>query len=319
MRASGLVLSAALVAGTTPPVAAADHGRLGVRLLDAPTDRRDDPRARVYIVDHLNPGTTIHRRIEVTSTAATSRVVGLYAGAAALDHDAFVFTPEGTTNELTSWISIDRPRLDLGPHGSAVVHVTIAVPKHASRGERYAVIWAQGGPRSGPGNVRMVERVGVRVYLDTGPGGDPPSNFRVERLAPGRDGSSRPYLSAQVRNTGARALDMTGTLSLANGPSGLRAGPDPAPTGVTIPPGQAAPVTVTLPARIPEGPWTATLNLAAGPVRHTVTATITFPVSGIGKATLTGGTTPLALLALAVIAVLVAVAFAIRAYSTTNR
>ena len=45
-------------------------GGIGLRLVDAPATARDDPRAQVYIVDHLAPGTVIHRRIEVSNTHA---------------------------------------------------------------------------------------------------------------------------------------------------------------------------------------------------------------------------------------------------------
>jgi hypothetical protein len=44
------------------PSPAAD-GLLGIRLLEAPVERRDDPRARLYVVDHVTPGTTITRRL----------------------------------------------------------------------------------------------------------------------------------------------------------------------------------------------------------------------------------------------------------------
>ncbi|MEU6432166.1 hypothetical protein ABZ860_40205 [Microbispora sp. NPDC046973] len=53
-----------------------------------------------------------------------------------------------------------------------------------------------------------------------------------------RDATGHPVLAAQVRNTGGRALDLSGSLSLSEGPGGLRAGPYPAVLGVTLRPGE---------------------------------------------------------------------------------
>ena len=52
----------------SPAPGAATAGGIGLRLIDAPVPARNDPRARVYIVDHLAPGRVIHRRIEVSNT-----------------------------------------------------------------------------------------------------------------------------------------------------------------------------------------------------------------------------------------------------------
>ena len=45
---------------------------VGIRIIDVPTGRSEDPRARQYIVDHLAPGTTITRRVEVTNGTGTA-------------------------------------------------------------------------------------------------------------------------------------------------------------------------------------------------------------------------------------------------------
>ncbi|MBK5228346.1 MAG: hypothetical protein JJE05_07555 [Actinobacteria bacterium] len=56
----------------------ASAGSIGLRLLDAPATEQGDPRAQVYIVDHLAPGSVIHRRIEVSNTATSTAHVVLY-------------------------------------------------------------------------------------------------------------------------------------------------------------------------------------------------------------------------------------------------
>jgi hypothetical protein len=273
----------------TPPESAAagtSSGAIGVHLLDAPTDRFSDPRAHEYIIDHLPPGSAIRRRIQVTSTAATPLHLDLYPAAATVEHGVFDLAADHTPDELSTWVKLDVPSLDLPPYGTKAVGATITVPREASPGERYAVIWAQVAAPADPsgGGIRMVSRAGVRVYLDIGPGGEPPSDFEITSLTPGRMPDGEPEVLAQVRNTGQRALDMTGTLSLSDGPASLSAGPFPARLGTTLGIGDSEAVTVPLDQRIPDGPWKVRLTLASGMVEHTVTATLTFPDSGVGRA-----------------------------------
>ncbi|MGC5011866.1 hypothetical protein ACLQ2R_13970 [Streptosporangium sp. DT93] len=197
--------------------------------------------------------------------------------------DRFHMPPGRAENELTGWTSLNRSALDLPPGGTGTAKVTIEVPETASRGERYGVVWAQVGTRLDPSRpVRIVNRVGIRVYLDIGRGGEPPSNFRIENLTPARAPDGAPRLAALVRNTGGRTLDMSGTLWLSEGPGGLQAGPFAADRGVTLVPGSAAPVAVTLDRRLPNGPWKGKLTLMSGMVKKTVTATFTFPDEGQG-------------------------------------
>jgi hypothetical protein len=256
---------------------------IGIKLLEAPTNRRDDPRARIYIVDHLAPGSTIKRRIQVENTTGQHRQVKMYAGAASIGKDGFGFAEEPEQTELTSWTSVDKPVLEMAPESKETVQLTIAVPPSAPVGERYAVIWAENpAPRDVVGQVGRSNRVGIRVYLDIGLGGEPPSDFVIDSLTPGRTPDGRPKLIAQVRNTGGRALDMTGQLWLSEGPGSLNAGPFPVTLGRTLGLGFAAPVTVLLDRQLPNGPWTARLTLRSGMVERTVTVQITFPDSGLG-------------------------------------
>jgi hypothetical protein len=82
-----------------------------------------------------------------------------------------------------------------------------------------------------------------------------------------------------VRNTGGRALDLSGTLTLDQGPGGLRAGPYAVSIGTTLGIGQSAPVRVLLDPKLPDGPWHATLTLHSGPVVRAVEGTISFPTA----------------------------------------
>ncbi len=251
---------------------------IGVRLLEAPVSRKDDPRARTYIVDHLSPDSTITRRMEVSSTSATAQHVELYAGAATIEGHAFTLAPDRKVNELTTWTSLDTQHVELPPHGRATAEVTIKVPPDASPGERYGVVWAEGGGApDAPGNIRMVSRVGIRMYLDIGPGGEPASDFQVDNLTPARDADGRPRVTAQVHNTGGRAVDLGGSLSLSAVTGGLTAGPFPVQMGTTLALGDTAPVTVLLDKSLPDGPWKVELKLTSGLIERTVSGTLTFP------------------------------------------
>ncbi|WP_232295092.1 DUF916 domain-containing protein [Parafrankia sp. EUN1f] len=248
-------------------------------MVDVPADAVDDPRARIYIVDHLNPGTVIQRRISVSNLSDTERRLAVYAGAASVERGGFNVSAGRTPNELTTWITIDRPLLTLQPHEEATVTAKIAVPRDASPGEHYAAIWAETGTTHATRNKNVVEvsRVGVRTYLSVGPGGPPPADFAIAGLSSSRLPDGRPVATAQIRNTGGRALDMTGELGLTRGPGGLSAGPFPARLGKTLAPGQSEPVMVTLDKQLPAGPWTALIRLKSGLTERTARAVITFP------------------------------------------
>ncbi len=222
------------------------EGTITIKLLEAPVNRRDDPHAAVFIVDHVNPGTRFSRRFEVISGSPRPQHVDLYASGAGIRNEKFTFAPDRTANELSSWITLDRSDVQLRPYGSATVKATIGVPRWASKGERYAVIWAQvSSPGPGPqGNIALVNRVGIRTYLDVGPGGDPPSDFKVGEIVPQRTDDGQPKVVATVVNTGERALDLDGQLSLFDGPDSLSAGPFQAVRGTTLAPGNRGGITV---------------------------------------------------------------------------
>jgi hypothetical protein len=253
---------------------------IGIRLLEMPANRFGDPRAQVYLVDHLAPGAVIKRHVLITNNSPAPQHIEVFPGAASIDDDAFNALAGRTTSELTSWISLNRAAVDLPPGGSEKVLVTIAVDPTASTGERYGVIWAEtSAPSNTPENVLMVTRVGVRIYLDVGPGGDPAPSFDISSLTPSRDGDRRPEVLATVHNTGGRALDMAGELTLSDGPGGVSAGPFPVSTAVTVLPGDTAGVRTVLDQRLPDGPWKARLTLRSGFIERVATATITFPAA----------------------------------------
>ncbi|WP_207914069.1 hypothetical protein [Micromonospora sp. KC213] len=152
--------------------------------------------------------------------------------------------------------------------------MTIEVPEKAEAGERYAVVWAEVSGVDGA-NIRNIGRTGIRVYLSVGPGGEPVSGFEVGPLTGGRTPQGDPYVTAEVRNTGRRALDLAGELWLTDGPGGLSVGPVKAEAR-TLPLGGTAVVRVHLDRRLPDGPWAAKLALASGWTKRTVTGAVSF-------------------------------------------
>jgi hypothetical protein len=81
-----------------------------------------------------------------------------------------------------------------------------------------------------------------------------------------------------VRNTGARALDLSGELRLSDGPGGTSAGPFAVRLGTTLGPGDTSPVTIALDPKLPAGPWQAKLVLRSGTLEREATARISFPL-----------------------------------------
>ena len=253
-------------------------GTVGIRLLDVPQNRADDPRARLYIVDHLAPGTTINRRVEVGNDTTESRKVELYAASASIDDGEFRFGEGREANELTAWTRVVPDSLTLEPGDKGVASVTIAVPADGSAGERYGVVWAEmKAPATSGEGLGAVNRVGVRMYLSVGPGGEPVTDFEISDIEGRRDADGNPVVAAIVRNIGGRAVDLSGELGLTNGPGGLSAGPINAQLGTTIKPGQKGPVLFTLDPALPNGPWDVQITMKAGRTTRDATGTITFP------------------------------------------
>ena len=279
LTAGTFVPAVTAFAQATPPPA----GTIGVRLLEAPVARQDDPRARIYIVDHISQGTTISRKMEVVNNTNETQTLQLYPGAAKIGDGLFDGLDGHAANDLTSWTSVVPNAVTLAPGQSAPATVTIAVPAGVHDGERYGVVWADRVAATQQG-VNVSNRVGLRIYLSVGTGAEPASDFVIETLQAARDDKTHnPIVKAMVRNTGGRALDMSGKLDLKDGPGGLNAGPFPAELGTTLGIGQREPVTVKLDKRIPKGPWNAVITLSSGEITHSAQARITFPDSGAAK------------------------------------
>ena len=282
--AAGTLVPAAAALAATSPAAGPSPQRFGVRLVDVPVSEAHNPRALRYIIDYLPPGAVIHRRIRVVNQESRPAHFTVYPDAAQITHGYFIGDAGHTRSELTSWITIQHPSLTLRPHTGVMDMVTIRVPRKPTRGEHYGVIWAQQISllRMATGfAIKEVNRVGIRMYLDIGPGGVAPTNFTITSITGHRSASGRPYLTALVHNTGGLAVDLDGTVRLTGGPGSTSAGPFSAQQVTTLAPGQSWTMTFAPANRIPNGPWTATITLVSGLTARTATATIQFSGSPI--------------------------------------
>lgn len=278
----GLALLAT-VAGIPMPATVAraqegDGGGLGLRLAEAPAATRDDPRARIYVIDHVQAGTSFTRRLEVYNDDDEPLAPELYVAPAAVVDGSFAAARREDRAPITEWATIEPARVELPAGGERTVELTVEVPDDAEDGEYYGAAFAE--VRSGgDGNVVTASRVGIRIYLYVGDEA-PKYDFEVRRLQASRLESGEPVVTARVTNTGDRALDMQGELELKDGPAGLSAGPFPAELGTTLAIGGTEEVRVVLDPETPAGPWEATLTLRSGRFERAVEGTITFPAEG---------------------------------------
>jgi hypothetical protein len=254
----------------TPP-----HAGIGIRLLDMPANLLDDPRARTYIVDRTAPGTELTRRVRVENNTGTRQTVRVYPGAAHIDHGAFVGDDASVTNELTAWAHVAQPEVELAAGSFADVLTTIKVPADAPEAEQYGAIWAEIRSSADDGGVVQANRVGIRIYLSVGPGNGKPADFTITSVPAGRGPEGGQELRALVTNTGGRALDITGELTLATGPGGLSAGPFGLPGSTTIATGDARVVVFGPLGELPDRSWTARLKLRSGLLERRAEATVT--------------------------------------------
>ncbi|MCH7232034.1 hypothetical protein L0U85_14385 [Glycomyces sp. L485] len=264
-----------LLGGTAVSAAPEAPGSIGIRLVEESVHPADS-RSRHYIVDHVAPGDEIRREMDVQNASSDAVHIELYPVAASVEDDRFTAAEGRGTNDLSEWTTLDESSLDLEPGESVRVGATIAVPASAYEGERYAAVLAE--VAADDGDIRQIHRVGIRMYLSVGPGGEPATDFQIDGMSvvlpPGADW---PVLVARVANTGERAVDLSGSASLQRASGTVSAGPFAVDAGVTILPGDTGQVRAVLGEPLPAGEWTAEMTLAADDVERTAEADVTIP------------------------------------------
>ncbi len=276
MAVAGIIIPAAV--GGTVANAIAVPPSFGTRLVDVPVSEAHNPRAFQSIIDDLTPGKVIRRRILIQNNEPQTSHFTVYADAARIRHGSFEGSPGRTRNELTTWVSIRNSRVTLRPDKTVMDLVTIRVPRVATRGEHYGVIWVQQSARARSGRgvaVSEVNRVGIPIYLAVSHGALP-TKFAITQIAGHRSPRGQAVLTARISNTGGRAVNLSGTARLTGGPGGTSAGPFSSRMVVTLAPGQAGTLTFLAGQRLPSGPWLAKVSAVSGLNKVSASATINF-------------------------------------------
>lgn len=268
----------------------------------------------MYIVDHLDPGTTVHRQIEVQNASTQAQHIELYPAAASVDGGDFTAAEGRDANDLSAWTTLEDTSLDLDPGEIVRVGLDITVPKAAPEGERYAAVLAEvAAPDPGQRTVQQINRVGIRMYISVGPGGEPPSDFTIGDITVQATGPAGwPVLTVEVTNTGQRALDITGEATLQRARGTMNAGPFATSTPLTLLPGQSSEAPIELDEPLPAGAWKTAVTLSSGELERSAEATVTLPEPPASAAGDGGLRTSALILGVAVAAVLVGLWFAAR-------
>jgi hypothetical protein len=286
--ALAILASAAVSAGAEPSLAAtvspaapsagravSPGGQIGIKLVQLTGSNASNIRAEEYIVGRLAPGAVLRREVQVSNLGSAPAELTLYPAAGSIARGTFQFAAGHTQDDMTTWISLSRSALTLAAHTTASLTATVSVPKNAPSGEQYGVIWAQEVSK-GTGNVTLVSRVGIRLYLSIGLGGAAAAGFVLGTPDSGRTSAGIAFVRVPVHNTGGTAVDVRGTLQLSGGPGGVSAGPFPAETVDTLASGQSYPDTFTLSKSLPDGPWQASFSMVSGLITKTEKVTLNF-------------------------------------------
>jgi hypothetical protein len=278
---AAMTLFSSVFAATTVASAApvqTSIGGIGIRLITAPSGSSADSTTPTYIVERLAPGSRVTRQVQISNTTNATADIVVYSAAASYVEGNFSFAPGRTEDSLSSWTSVARPELLLAPGATAFDAVTINIPKRASSGERYAVVWAEvSAPSPTQSGIHLVNRVGIRMFVSVGNGGVPTVDFTVAPLVASRSSNRDPLISSKVHNLGQSAIDVTGKLTLSQGPGGLSAGPFLAKLQTLLAPGHSEIALVQLSEQIPRGPWRADLILSSNGTQRRSSSTIIFP------------------------------------------
>lgn len=263
----------ALATGARSPVAVRG---ISVRLVELPAASLTNPLARMYMTGTVVSGQSTRWKVEVSNTTTSPQSVSIYAGGASMRDGAFAFADGRTQNELARWTRLSQASLRLASGQARVLTVEVTVPLRVSSGERYSVVWAAVEAPATSASVRLVNRVGVRMYLRVG-GPLAAPRYTISRPRAGRSHAGAPVVTATIRNAGSGTLAIAGSLTLSHGPGGLRAGPFVFALARPLAPGTSRRVTVQLTKQLPPGPWRVRLELHSGTTQRGSTATLAFP------------------------------------------
>jgi hypothetical protein len=162
---TSLIIAMTIIYPATAVDEVSQPGGISIRIAQISGAERDNPLARLYFVDHMQPLEVMTRRIEVSNTTPSVQSVSIYPGAASLIGGEFTPEPGRANNELTSWVRVNPEVVELLPGAYATINVTFSIPASVISGTRYGVIWAEVGTS---GSIASVNRVGIRIMLPVG-------------------------------------------------------------------------------------------------------------------------------------------------------
>lgn len=195
--------------------------------------------------------------------------VTLYVGGAAVRARALQFNERGKDDApIARWSSVEPPTVALAAGASADANVRIDVPADARDGEALGVVWAETRGRGTAS--RSVNRVGVRVYLAIADR-PPPTDLAIESLTAARDAAGGAQLEIEVRNTGHREIEPSGTVAVRGGTVA------PIAPGLALLPRAHGSLAVPVAGHITNDPTTVAVVLQANGVSRRVDATLRFP------------------------------------------
>jgi len=237
----------------------------------------DDDREGRYVTDHVAPGATVSRTVRIGNDGEAPLEVEVSVGGAAIVDDRFTFDAEVPgADELVSWASVLEDRVTVPAGDDVRVDIDLLVPPEADAGERYGVIWAavRGTDASG---TSVVNRVGVRIYLSVGDGPAPTRDVDLELLAIERDDEGSLAGLLTVTNTGGRALDLRGEVTVGSAIGAM------APAH-TVAPGDSTEVPIVFEpdADVQAGRQDATVVVRAAGIERSGEATVVVP-DGAGR------------------------------------
>lgn len=185
----------------------------------------DDPTSRSYFTYHLKPGDRLTDEALVLNDGDGPIQLQIYRADATTAGNgglAFGLRSDKITG-TASWISLDRDEVSLGPHETALVPFTIAVPTDASPGDHLAGLLVQLAPTDNkPGSnapqfsVDVVQRVGIAVAIDI-PGARV-TQLEVTNLRLGQQNDQGDTFELTVANTGNVMAKGPGTLTITDLP-----------------------------------------------------------------------------------------------------
>lgn len=273
------VLALAVAVAAPLPASGAETAEFSLRP-DRPASA--EARDRSYVVRTVQPGDEFTDRLLAVNLTDAPLELDVAPVDATITADG-QFAPGATAEADGRWVAVAPNRVRVPARGTMPVDVRIRVPADAAAGDHIAAVVAQkaGGP-TGSGNVRLVQRVGVRVYLTVQSSGESSRTGGLVRSFEIKDLRwTHGTFEIDVQNTGDLLVEPLGTLTISRG--GLDATTD-VPVLGTVPPHELRTFKVPSPRQLEPGNYDARIRLRLVQGGGEQEKTLAFTVDGAVKA-----------------------------------